>query len=538
MKKRCRAENTNCGLETGKSVFQGPLKCLRCELCCEEPGFCRECTCLLCCKALKPSLEENFTIRCLHRISQAGICGHAAHLHCALDSQMAGVVKLRGIDMEYLCRRCDKKTDLKDVISHLIEGMTKVTVKPCAEKMLKLALRTIQGSQRGGRETKMLESTAHWALDKIKKGEDIQTLFKAVADGSDSKAEDEGLHQSKASLGHLLTSCSSPSPMQVSTIPSSFVSPNLAASTPIVVSSTLCVTVESKATKLSLGFRQEGNSMADQDTSHHFSKKLHFDSNGPAVAEACSEQTTSDADIDTLSIKSLEQAAENDGTSIAIATQMPQKAQAEAGLLSKITKEESIMRAAVIPELKTNGFLTGCQEPEHDGPVYLGIAKDSLANQATTPVSDSFGANLAYDIHHMLPCCEDTADEGINSHNRDTKPVAAEAPMHAPETSSLPSKVLLDSQYDRDIQDALEKLKNRHLGKYSFTKQCLVTKKKEVMDQYQQLNSARHNLATQAPSMSEEEVAILVENIVSQAACLEKERVMFEELLWRCRKID
>jgi hypothetical protein len=57
---------------------------------------------------------------------------------------MAGVVKHNGLDMEYLCRRCDSKMDLRDLITRLVEVMGKTTVRQKVEKSLQLALQIMQ----------------------------------------------------------------------------------------------------------------------------------------------------------------------------------------------------------------------------------------------------------------------------------------------------------------------------------------------------------------------------------------------------------
>lgn len=149
-KKRCRAGNPHCYLETGKSGVSGAAETLVCHICCSEPGFCRECKCILCCKAFTPDTDDNDIIRCLNRpITGAGICNHAAHLECAVNSQLAGVIKKNGLDVEYMCRRCDRKTDLRESVSRLIESMGRITSQSKVERNLRLALRIMQDPQDG-----------------------------------------------------------------------------------------------------------------------------------------------------------------------------------------------------------------------------------------------------------------------------------------------------------------------------------------------------------------------------------------------------
>lgn len=149
-KKKCRAGNPHCYLETGKSSVSGAAETLVCHICCSEPGFCRECKCILCCKAFKLDTDDIDVIRCLNRpIAGAGICNHAAHLECAVNSQLAGVIKKNGLDVEYMCRRCDRKTDLRESVSRLIESMGRTTLQSKVERNLQLALRIMQDSQDG-----------------------------------------------------------------------------------------------------------------------------------------------------------------------------------------------------------------------------------------------------------------------------------------------------------------------------------------------------------------------------------------------------
>lgn len=149
-KKRCRAGNPHCYLETGKSSDSGAAETLICHICCSEPGFCRECKCILCCKAFTVDTDDIDVIRCLNRpITGAGVCNHAAHLECAVNSQLAGVIKKNGLDVEYMCRRCDRKTDLRECVSRLIESMGRITSQSKVERNLRLALRIMQDSQDG-----------------------------------------------------------------------------------------------------------------------------------------------------------------------------------------------------------------------------------------------------------------------------------------------------------------------------------------------------------------------------------------------------
>lgn len=166
-RKQCKAGNAKCGLEIGRSILLGDLECLACDVCCTEPGFCRECMCILCCKTIIPEGGESNFVRCLCKPSGEGMCGNAAHLECALHSKMAGVVKNMGLDMEYLCRRCDSRTDLRELVTLLIEAVDYTAVRTHAEKSLELALEIMKGTKRGGSGARVLGHLVQTALRKV-----------------------------------------------------------------------------------------------------------------------------------------------------------------------------------------------------------------------------------------------------------------------------------------------------------------------------------------------------------------------------------
>jgi len=84
---------------------------------------------------------------------------------------MAGVVKHNGLDMEYLCRRCDSKMDLRDLITCLVEVMGKMTVRQKVEKSLQLALQIMQVTQNGGFGGRILECLVGITLKKVSAGD-------------------------------------------------------------------------------------------------------------------------------------------------------------------------------------------------------------------------------------------------------------------------------------------------------------------------------------------------------------------------------
>ncbi|KAL3677305.1 hypothetical protein R1sor_027253 [Riccia sorocarpa] len=235
---KCRAGNLNCGLETGRSVLLGPEPASDCDVCCVEPGFCRECKCILCCDVMLPDDAGDCNIvRCLHRSLEGGICGHGAHLECALGARVAGVVKESKLDIEYMCRRCDSKIDLRELVTRLLEAVGNTVKRPVAEKYLQLALQIMQGTEHGGSGARVLESLVQSALKKVQRGVDIQEVFSELRDqgmaaeaakqqqylGRATSHGEDVPQQPEASLDQWLPSYSSPSSHPGT--PSSFSSP-------------------------------------------------------------------------------------------------------------------------------------------------------------------------------------------------------------------------------------------------------------------------------------------------------------------------
>ena len=143
----CKAGNPNCGLIIGESLALGPIGIMPCDICCSEPEFCRECVCILCGKMMKCGFSAYTSVRCFARLSGAEFCGHAAHLMCALECRLAGVVKPLGLDMEYICRRCDQKTDLREHVVRLLDTLRYTNCRFSVESNLGTALHIMQGTQ-------------------------------------------------------------------------------------------------------------------------------------------------------------------------------------------------------------------------------------------------------------------------------------------------------------------------------------------------------------------------------------------------------
>ena len=100
----CKVGNTKCNslkLEEVKKY----LPAMPCEICCIEPSFCRDCTCILCCNTVDSACGGYSYIKCPAKVgNDNNICGHVAHMKCALRVRLAGTVGGSiGLDAEYFC---------------------------------------------------------------------------------------------------------------------------------------------------------------------------------------------------------------------------------------------------------------------------------------------------------------------------------------------------------------------------------------------------------------------------------------------------
>lgn len=143
----CKAGNRKCN-----SLFSEAdslsLVALPCDLCCSEPRFCRDCCCILCSKTIDLKYGGYSYIKC-EAIIEGFICGHVAHLNCALRSYMAGTVGGSiGLDVEYYCRRCDAKTSLVPHVTTLLKTCESINSRDEIEKILNVGVCILRGSQR------------------------------------------------------------------------------------------------------------------------------------------------------------------------------------------------------------------------------------------------------------------------------------------------------------------------------------------------------------------------------------------------------
>lgn len=161
----CRARNKMCSLQLQARTY--PQSAINCDFCCSEPGFCRDCCCILCSKTIDWSYGGYSFIRCEARVDESFICGHVAHIDCALRSYMAGTVGGSiGLDVEYYCRRCDKKTDLISHVTRLLQTCESLDSQDDIEKILNMGLCILRGSQRA--IAKKLLNNMEVAMTKVK----------------------------------------------------------------------------------------------------------------------------------------------------------------------------------------------------------------------------------------------------------------------------------------------------------------------------------------------------------------------------------
>lgn len=95
------------------------------------------------------------------------MCGHIAHISCALRSYMAGKVGGSiGLDVEYYCRRCDAKSDLIPHVTRLLQTCKSIASRDDIEKILKVGLSILRGSERTS--AKRLLNRIKLAISKVK----------------------------------------------------------------------------------------------------------------------------------------------------------------------------------------------------------------------------------------------------------------------------------------------------------------------------------------------------------------------------------
>ncbi|KAK3040581.1 hypothetical protein RJ639_029027 [Escallonia herrerae] len=177
---RCKAGNKMC---SSLEARDPPSDYMHCDICCSEPGFCRDCCCILCSKTIDPAQGGYGVIRCEANADEGCICGHMAHIECGLRCYMAGTVGGSiGLDAEYFCRRCDSRTDLVPPITKLLQTCQSVDSRDLIEKTLNTGVCILRGSRRTS--AKKLLCHIQLAMEKLKSGTGFEDIWK-VDDISD-----------------------------------------------------------------------------------------------------------------------------------------------------------------------------------------------------------------------------------------------------------------------------------------------------------------------------------------------------------------
>ncbi|GER49431.1 hypothetical protein STAS_26676 [Striga asiatica] len=145
---RCKSGNKFCSsLNTQEETIPQVMSC---DICCEEPGFCRACCCILCRRVIERGLNGWGYITCEAKI-EGFTCGHSCHIECALRAYMAGTVGGSiGLDAEYYCRRCDSRTDMVPFVQKLLKNCESAGSVDDCKKMLRFGVCLLRGSTRKG----------------------------------------------------------------------------------------------------------------------------------------------------------------------------------------------------------------------------------------------------------------------------------------------------------------------------------------------------------------------------------------------------
>ncbi|KAJ8444247.1 hypothetical protein Cgig2_024573 [Carnegiea gigantea] len=146
----CKAGNRFCS-SLSEEEMSSSAATQSCDVCCGESCFCRDCCCILCCNTIEIGFGGYSFIRCQATDHGGLICGHAAHINCALRSYMAGTVGGSvGLDTEYYCRRCDTRTDLTEHVTRLLKTCESIESRNDIERILTVGTCLLRGSQKRG----------------------------------------------------------------------------------------------------------------------------------------------------------------------------------------------------------------------------------------------------------------------------------------------------------------------------------------------------------------------------------------------------
>ncbi|XP_026435477.1 protein OBERON 2-like isoform X3 [Papaver somniferum] len=173
---KCRIGNKKCSLQ--QSTKKRSLPTIDCDICCSESGFCRECCCILCCKTIDSGYQGYNFIRCQAKGSENlnYVCGHIAHIECALRTYMAGTIGGSiELDAEYYCRRCDKRTDLIPYVELILQTCESHNSKDDIDKILNMIFCILRGSRK--EKAKKLLKRSNLVLAKLNGGNCLDEIW-------------------------------------------------------------------------------------------------------------------------------------------------------------------------------------------------------------------------------------------------------------------------------------------------------------------------------------------------------------------------
>lgn len=192
----CKAGNKKCNSLFAEAECPS-LVPLPCDLCCNEPRFCRDCCCILCSKTIDLKHGGYSYIKCEAMVN-GYICGHVAHLNCALRSYMAGTVGGSiGLDAEYYCRRCDTKTFLVPHVTTVLKTCESIDSRDEIEKILNIAVCILRGSQKSN--AKGLLNRIESAIKELKCGTSLEDIWKVKE--TDTVMSTDIFHNGNGELG-------------------------------------------------------------------------------------------------------------------------------------------------------------------------------------------------------------------------------------------------------------------------------------------------------------------------------------------------
>lgn len=169
----CKAGNKTC---SSLVVGYSSAEVMSCDICCNEPGFCRDCCCILCCQTVSSAHGGYSYFRCEARVADF-ICGHVAHITCGLRAYLAGTVggSIR-LDAEYYCRRCDSKSDLVPHVSKFLQTCKSIGSRNDIEEVLSLGICILRGSERAC--ARQLLHSVSLVMSEMKRGTDLEAIWK------------------------------------------------------------------------------------------------------------------------------------------------------------------------------------------------------------------------------------------------------------------------------------------------------------------------------------------------------------------------